>query len=305
MRLGLLSAICDKASFDEVLDIAASIGYESLELCAWPRSEGATRRYAGVSHIDVDNLTDETVADIQRKLADRNITLTALGYYPNTITDDLDQRAFYVAHLKKMIVGAAKLGVPVVSTFIGRVQHLTIDENLDIFASVWPEIIECAEQHGIKVAIEHCPMLFDQDQWPGGQNLMTTPAIWRRAFEIIPSPNFGLTYDPSHFIWQMIDYIKPLYEFADRIFHVHYKDIKVFADKLNDHGSMAYPLQYMAPKLPGLGDVDWGKFVSALKDIGYSAGAVVEVEDKAFEATDDDVLGALRQSYRYMRNFVV
>jgi len=304
MKLGLLSAILDQAALDEVLDIAASVGYESLELCAWPKGE-ATRRYAGVSHIDVDNLTDETVAEIKQKLADRNLTLVALGYYPNTITDDLEQRAFHVAHLKKMIVGAAKLGVPVVSTFVGRVQHLTVDENLEIFAQVWPEIIECAEEHGIKIGIEHCPMLFDEDQWPGGQNLMTTPAIWRRAFEIIPSENFGLTYDPSHFIWQMIDYIKPLYEFKDRIVHVHYKDIKLFADKLNDHGSMAYPLQYMSPKLPGLGDVDWGKFVSALKDIGYDGGAVIEVEDKAFEANADDVLGALKQSFRYMRNFTV
>ena len=122
---------------------------------------------------------------------------------------------------------------------------------------------------------------------------------------MIPSDFFGLNYDPSHFVWQQIDYIKPLYEFKDKIFHVHYKDIKVYPDKLDDVGIMAYPLDFMSPKLPGLGDVDWGKYVSALTDIGYDGYTCIEIEDKAFEGSPERILDALRISYRYMRQFVI
>lgn len=204
-----------------------------------------------------------------------------------------------------MIQAAPRLGVGTVTTFIGRIQTKTVEENLAVFQEVWTPLIRMAEEYGVKIAIENCPMLFGPDQWPGGQNLMTTPAIWRRAFELIPSSCFGLNYDPSHFIWQGIDYIRPLYEFRDKIFHVHYKDIKVYHDKLADVGTMAYPLEYMSPKLPGLGDVDWGKYVSALTDIGYDGYTCIEIEDKAFEGTDQKILDSLRLSYRYMRQFVI
>ena len=176
---------------------------------------------------------------------------------------------------------------------------------MELFGEIWPGLIRFAEEHKVKVAIENCPMLFDETQWPGGQNLATTPKIWRRMFEMIPSDYFGLNYDPSHFVWQMMDYLKPMYEFKDKIFHVHYKDIKLYRDKLEDVGTMAYPLQYMAPKLPGLGDVDWAKYVSALNDIGYKGYTCIEVEDKSFEDTHEDVIKSLVLSERYMRQFVI
>lgn len=157
---------------------------------------------------------------------------------------------------------------------------------------------------GVRIAIENCPMLFTNDEWPGGQNIMSTPANWRRVFEILDSPNLGINYDPSHFVWQQIDYIKPIYEFKDKIFHVHYKDIKVFWDKLADVGVMATPLEYMSPKIPGLGDVDWGKYVSALTDIGFEGCSVIEIEDKSFEKDIEDAKRAIRLSARYLRNFI-
>jgi len=304
MKLGFITAIMDNASFEEVIDTAASIGYECVEVACWPK-EKATRRYAGVTHIDIEALDDEKIAHIKNYCATKNVAISALGYYPNTITEDLEKREYYVNHIKAMIKAAPKLGVDTITTFIGRVQTKTIEANLEIFKEVWTPIVELAEEHHVKIAIENCPMLFGPDQWPGGQNLMTTPAIWRKAFELIPSPNLGINYDPSHFIWQQIDYIRPLYEFKDRIFHVHYKDIKIYQDKLNDVGIMAYPLDYMSPKLPGLGDVDWGKYVSALSDIGYDGYTCIEVEDKAFEGTKEKVLSSLKLSYHYMRQFVI
>ena len=181
----------------------------------------------------------------------------------------MEKRAANIAHLKKLIAASRRLGVGMVTTFIGRDQSKTVEENFDLFDQVWPDIIRCAEENQVRIGIENCPMLFGKEQWPGGQNLACTPEIWREMFRRIPSPYFGLNYDPSHFVWQMMDYIKPMYEFRDKIFHVHYKDIKLYRDRLNEVGTMAYPLQYMAPKLPGLGDVKWDEYVSALNDIGY------------------------------------
>lgn len=174
-----------------------------------------------------------------------------------------------------------------------------------LFQEIWPDIIHFAEEQQVKIAIENCPMLFGRDQWPGGQNLATTPKIWRELFRLIPSDYFGLNYDPSHFVWQMMDYIKPLYEFQDKIFHVHYKDIKLYPERLEEVGVMAYPLEYMSPKLPGLGDVNWAKYVSALTDIGYKGYTCIEVEDKSFEGSQEAVLKSLILSKRYIEQFVI
>lgn len=304
MKLGFISAILENSSFEEVIDTAADLGYECVEVACWPR-EKATRRYAGTTHIDIENLDNKTISHIKEYCSNKNVAISALAYYPNTLSEDPIQRAKAVAHIEKMIEAAPKLGVDTITTFVGRVQTLPVEDNLEIFHTVWTPIIKLAEKYKVRIAIENCPMLFGRDQWPGGQNLMTTPAIWRKAFEMIPSDYFGLNYDPSHFVWQQIDYIRPLYEFRDKIFHVHYKDIKIYQDKLQDAGVMAYPLDYMSPKLPGLGDVDWGKYVSALTDIGYNGNTCIEIEDKAFEDSQDRILDALRISYHYMRNFVI
>ena len=304
MKLGIVSAIYDGFSFEEMIDSASEIGYECVEVACWPQGK-AERRYAGVSHIDVDNTTPEYIEYVKSYCKSKNIEISSLAFYPNTMDGDLEKRNASIAHLKKVINMSALLGVNMVTTFIGRDQTKTVEENLEIFKEVWPPIIKLAEEKGVKVAIENCPMIFTVDQWPGGQNLFTTPALWRKMFELLPSDNFGINYDPSHFIWQHIDYIKPIYEFKDKIFHVHYKDIKMYPDKLNDVGIMAYPLQYMSPKLPGLGDVDWGKYVSALTDIGFDGCTCVEVEDKAFESSREKILDSVKLSYRYMRQFVI
>ncbi len=304
MKLGLITAICDQMSFEEVVDFASKEGLECLEVACWP-VEKATRRYAGVSHIDVANLTAEKAKEINDLLKEKNVEISSLAYYPNPLDPDFEKRQKYVDHIYKLIDASALLGVNMITTFVGRDSKKNVAENLELVKEVWPPIVKYAEEKGVKIGIENCPMLFSNDEWPGGQNIMTTPANWRKVFEIIDSPNFGLNYDPSHFVWQQIDYIRPLYEFKDKIFHVHYKDIKVYQDKLADVGIMATPLEFMSPKLPGLGDVDWGKYVSALTDIGYDGYTCIEVEDKAFEGSQERALDAVRLSYRYLRNFVI
>lgn len=304
MKFGLLTAICDGMTFQEVVDFAAENNLECLEVACWPQG-GAQRRYAGVSHIDVANLDGEKAKEINDYCAGKNVVISSLAYYPNPLDPDLEKRKAAIEHLYKLMDASALLGVHMITTFIGRDPKKSVSENMELVKEIWTPIMKYAEEKGVRVAIENCPMLFTEDEWPGGQNIMTSPANWRKVFEIIDSPNLGINFDPSHFVWQQIDYIKPIYEFRDKIFHVHYKDIKIYPEKLADVGIMATPLQYMSPKLPGLGDVDWGKYVSALTDIGYEGCSVIEVEDKAFEKSLDDAKRAIRLSAGYLRNFVI
>jgi len=306
MKLGFVSAILDQSNYEEMMDIASDLGFECVEVACWPQGK-AERRYAGVSHIDAERvLEDDAYAKhILDYAAEKKVEISSLAFYPNTLDPDLEKRQASIDHLMALIKASAKLGINMVTSFIGRDQTKTVEENLEIVKEVWPPIIKLAEEQGVKVAIENCPMLFGPDQWPGGQNLMTTPANWKKVFEILPSDNFGINYDPSHFVWQMIDYIKPIYEFKDKIFHVHYKDIKLYPDKLQEVGIMGYPLDFMSPKIPGYGDVDWGKYVSALTDIGYDGYTCIEVEDKYFEGSQEKVLDSLKLSKRYMTQFVI
>ncbi|WP_406018714.1 sugar phosphate isomerase/epimerase family protein [Succinivibrio sp.] len=306
MKLGFVSAILDGYSYEEMMATAKRIGYQCVEVACWPEAK-AERRYAGVSHINCEKvIEDDSYAQHVLTVAkDNGVEISSLAFYPNTLDPDLKKRHDNVEHLKNVIRASHKLGINMVTTFIGRDQNRNFEDNLLIVKEVWPEILNLAKELGVKVAIENCPMLFGPDQWPGGQNLMTTPHNWRKIFEILDYDNLGINYDPSHFVWQMIDYVEPVYEFKDRIFHVHFKDLKVIKSKLNQVGILAYPLDFMAPKLPGLGDVNFSRFVSALTDIGYNGYACVEVEDRAFEDTKERILDSLKLSYHYMRNFVI
>jgi sugar phosphate isomerase/epimerase len=272
-------------------------------MMCWPVGK-AERRYAGVTHIDVDNLDDQKSDAILRYAKERKVTISSLGYYPNPLDADLEKRQTYIRHIEKMITAAARLGINRITTFIGKDPKKTLDDNFDLFVQVWTPLIQMAEAKKVQVAIENCPMYFTLDQWPGGLNLATTPAMWRRMFTAIPSSFFGLNYDPSHLVWQQMDYIRPIYEFKDRLFHVHFKDIKIYHDKLNEVGILATPLEYMAPKLPGQGDVDWGRYVSALNDVRYQGPACIEVEDKAYETSTADCERALLTSRNYLNQFI-
>ncbi|MCG6190897.1 sugar phosphate isomerase/epimerase family protein [Maribellus maritimus] len=303
LDLGFVSAILAERSFEEVIEFASHNQFKCVEIMCWPKGK-AERRYAGVTHINVDDTDDEKAAEIKSVLEKNNVYISGLGYYPNPLDADKNQADVYIEHIKKVICTAAKLGIPVVNTFVGRDPQKSVEENLDKFAEVWPAVIKVAEENHVKVGIENCPMLFTRDEWPGGKNLATTPAIWKKMFEIIPSPNFGLNYDPSHLVWMQMDEVKPIYDFSDKLFHIHLKDVKVFRDKLNEVGIMAYPLDYHSPKIPGLGDVDWRGFFSALTSVKYRGPVCIEVEDKAFEGSEEDIQSAILTARNYLKQFL-
>jgi sugar phosphate isomerase/epimerase len=303
MKLGFVSAILPDLSLREVAHFAGQGGFTCVELMCWPVSK-AERRYAGVTHVDVTNFNRSHADDVSETLAAEGVDLSGLGYYPNPLSPDRDEAQKCIKHLQKVIRAAPLLGCDRVNTFIGRDWTKSVDDNWPQFRKVWKPLISLAADQGVKIGIENCPMSFTRDEWPGGKNLATSPAIWRRMFDEIPSPNFGLNFDPSHFVWQQMDYLKPLREFKDRLFHVHAKDVRIDRERLDHVGILATPAEYHVPKLPGLGEVDWGRFFSVLGDTGYAGPVCIEVEDRAFEGTLELRQAALHQSATYLRNFV-
>lgn len=302
MQLGFCSAILPDLDLEHVLTFAAAEGFDCVEVMCWPVSK-AERRYAGVTHLDVTEFTAADAERVRALCSKTGVAISALGYYPNPLAPDEAEATKAVEHLRKVIRAAALLGLGM-NTFIGRDWTKSIDDNWPRFLTTWQPLIALADEQKVRVGIENCPMLFSRDEWPGGKNLAISPAIWRKMFAAIPSPNFGLNFDPSHLVWQQMDYLPPLREFASRLHHVHAKDVRVDRHRLNDVGILAHPLEYHVPKLPGLGDVDWGKFFSTLTDAGYRGPVCVEVEDRAYEESLAARKASLRQSCTYLRQFV-
>jgi sugar phosphate isomerase/epimerase len=281
-----MSAAFPKMSLEQVAEWAAGNGFEMLELACWPVGK-AERRYAGVTHIDVSDLNAAKAKKIAGLMSKRQLEISSLGYYPNPLHPDPDHRTLVIDHLKKVIAAAEMLKVPMVGTFIGRDKNKTLEANLDEYARVWPPIVKFAADHGVKIAIENCPMIFSNDEWPGGDNLAISPYVWRKMWDIIPDANFGLNLDPSHLVWEMIDYVRVVYEFGSRIFHVHAKDLRIDREQLYQRGVMSLGMGWQIPRLPGLGDVKWDQFISALYGVGYDYVISIEHEDRAFEKTEE------------------
>jgi len=286
MKLGFFTAALPDSPLEQIAHWGAESGFQAIEIACWPL-EKATRRYAGVTHIDVTDLTKSQAVEIRKMLDGYGLTLSALGYYPNPLHPDLEHREVVISHLKKVIQAAAMLEVPVVGTFVGKDKNKTVPQNFEEYAKVWPPIVKFASQLGIKIAIENCPMIFSYDEWPGGNNLASTPAIWRKMWEIIPDDNFGLNLDPSHLILQMIDYQRVVHEFSSRIFHVHAKDLHIDHEGLYNNGALSQGMGWQVPRLPGLGDMDWPKFFAALTAVRYDYVVSIEHEDRAFEGTEE------------------
>jgi len=302
MKLGFVSAILPELELDQVLEFAAGEGFDCVEVMCWPVGK-AERKFAGVTHIDVNSLTRARADDINALCVRHGVSLSGLGYYPNPLDPDLAAAKRQVDHLRKVIAAAPKLGLNIVNTFVGRDWTRTVDENWPRFLKTWKPVIAFAEDHGVRIGIENCPMSFTRDEWPGGKNLLTTPVIWRRAFRDIPSNHFGLNYDPSHFILQFMDPVSPLREFKDKLFHLHAKDARIRTERINDVGIFAYPLEFHQPRIPGFGDIDWARYMAALYDIGYDGPVCIEVEDATFGNTLEGRKRAVKAAGNVLRPF--
>jgi sugar phosphate isomerase/epimerase len=302
MKLGLLTAAFPTLSLEQIAHWAHDHGFEALEIAVWPSSDGQGRRYAGVSHINVESFDAASVRDLLRTY---NLEISSLAYYPNHLDPDQAARQAAHEHLMRVIEAAQRLEVGIVGTFVGRDQSRPVADNLEDFKRTWPPLVRFARDHNVKIAIENCPMIFSADEWPGGRNLAYSPALWRRMFEIIPDENFGLNFDPSHLVWQMIDYTRAVRDFASRIFHVHAKDMEVDRDGLYEHGVMSLGVGWQVPRLPGLGEVRWDRFISALYAAGYDWVVSIEHEDRNFEGDVDLVQRGFLVARNTLRPLIV
>ena len=286
MKLGLMTAAFPDKSLREVAEWSRDAGFDMLELACWPVGK-ATRRYAGVTTLDVADFGQKEADEARAILEENELEISSLGYYPNPMHPDPEHRDFVIDHLKKVIDAAALvMDEPIVGTFVGRDKDKTVEENFESFEKIWPSIVQYAGDKGVRVAIENCPMIFTNDEWPGGNNLAFSPAIWREMFRIIPDENFGLNLDPSHLVWLMIDYYRVIRDFKDRIFHVHAKDLEIDREGLYQHGTLSLGMGWQIPRLPGLGEVDWGGFISQLYRFGYDYVISIEHEDRKFEGSE-------------------
>lgn len=286
MKLGFLTAPFPETPLLEVADWAAGAGFEVLEIACWPRTTGPTRRYAGTSHIDVANLSQAEANDTVGQLAAKGLSISGLGFYPNPLHPDPAHRAAVIAHLKAVITAAEKMDVALVNTFMGGDAARTQDENWAEALRVWPEIVAFARDHGRKITIENCPMIFSRDEWPAGHNIAWSPYIWRRILEEW-GDTIGLNYDPSHLVWLMIDQERFIREFGPHILHFQAKDLEIDPDGLYERGSLSGGIGWQVPRLPGLGQVPWSRVFGALWRVGYGGDCIIEHEDRKFEKTDE------------------
>ncbi|MCZ7635542.1 MAG: sugar phosphate isomerase/epimerase [Verrucomicrobia bacterium] len=302
MKLGFVSAILPDLSLEQVLQFAKAERFACVELMCWPVGK-AERKFAGVTHIDVTGFTKARADEVWARVREHGVDISGLGYYPNPLDPDPAVAKTAVDHLKQVILAAEKLGLANVNTFVGRDWTKTVDENWPRFLKTWKPVIRLAEDHGVKIGIENCPMSFTRDEWPGGKNLATTPVIWRRMFNDIPSDHFGLNYDPSHFILQFMDPAAPLNEFKSKLFHLHAKDVRIRWERMNDVGIFAYPLEWHQPRIPGYGDIDWARFMAAVQEVGYEGPVCIEVEDGTFGSTLAGRQRALRTARNVLQPF--
>ncbi|TPL53805.1 sugar phosphate isomerase/epimerase [Mesorhizobium sp. B2-4-6] len=302
MKLGLLTAPFPDTSLGEVADWARSVGFEALEIACWPKTSGASRRYAGTSHIDVD-VSVAQAKDIAAELAGKGLAISGLGFYPNPLHPDRAHREAVIDHLKKVIVLATRMGVPLVNTFCGGDASKTIDANWEDAQKIWPSIIAHAREHGVKLAFENCPMIFSYDEWPGGHNIAYSPYVWRRILEAWGG-DVGMNFDPSHLVWQMIDKERFIREFGKNMLHVHAKDLMIDHDGLYERGILSAGIGWQVPRMPGLGDIDWSRIFSGLYRAGYDGPVIIEHEDRRFEGTDEKVKRGFLLARDVLRPFI-
>ena len=302
MKLGLLTAPFPDLSLMQVADWTANAGMEALEIACWPSTGGEARRYAGTCHIAVETLTAAHARDITASLTAKGISISALGYYPNPLHADVTHRDRVIAHLLQVITAASLLGVATVNSFVGGDRALTIDQNWQRATQIFPAILAHARAHGVTLAFENCPMIFSADEWPGGHNIAYAPKLWRRIFDLWP--DVAMNYDPSHLVWQMIDQSRFIREFGAKMVHVHAKDLMIDRDGLYENGILSAGIGWQVPRMPGLGDVDWGQVFSDLYRAGYDGPVIIEHEDRNFEGTEDRVKKGFLLARDVLRPFV-
>jgi len=240
---------------EETLKWANRNGFEAVEVLAGP----------GSVLLDPVKILSEGAGSVRKILEDSGVIISSLAWYVNHIDLDMEKRRRNNEHLMKMIEAANLLDISVVSTWVGRIPG-SVEDNIKAFSEVFSKLVDYAEKHNVRIAIENCMA-----------NIAYRPDIWEAMFEAIDSKYIGLEYDPSHLVFQFIDYIDAIRNFGSRIYHTHCKDTEILWDRLSYVGHTGD--RWWRFRIPGLGDIDWKNVVTALMESGYDYVLCVEHED--------------------------
>ncbi len=305
MKIGFLTVCLGGMPLKEKAKWASEAGFRCLEVACWPREN--SRDYAS-SDIDVVNLTQGEADEIKQYMREYGLTISSLAYYDNNLDRDPAKRAFVNGHVRRCIDAAVMLGTDRVGTFVGRNIDKSIADNFDEFEEVFSGLVSYAESRGVRLMIENCPM--EGWQMPGVPGTISfTPELWEEMFRRVPSKYFGLNFDPSHLLFQLIDFYALVPKFRDRIFHVHAKDAEFYHDRLKWYGVFNKQLGNPADggnwrfRMPSLGQVDWERFLHILKENGYDGELSIEHEDPLYEGSEQKVKEGLEIAYRHLARF--
>ena len=278
MYVGILTGPFSGDPIDHVAAFAGEYGFGGLEVVAGP----------GSKHIDTRSFGEREAEETSSLMEKRNLQISALAAYNNLTDGDPAKREGNIQTVRNAVDAAALLRVDVVCILaglppVGKDRMKTIEEDC---AQVLPPLAEYAQSKGIKLAMEN---------WTATniQNL----AHWDRIFEVIPNENLGLNFDPSHLLWQDIDYIYAVERFATRIFHTHGKDTEIDDMRRRTVGNQGSG--WWRYVIPGLGRVKWGEYIAALRRHGYNGVISIEHEDDALDREEGFLIGK-----KYLEHFM-
>lgn len=291
-------------SLQDLLGKAKDFGYDGVELACWGdhfEVEKADQAYcdarrkmiesAGLQcHAISSHLVGQAICD---RIDERHQAILPASIWGDGDPEGVRQRA--AAEMIRTAEAARRLGVGIVNGFTGSsIWHLVysfppvlpgqIEAGYTDFAQRWTPILDVFQKNEVKYALEVHPTEIAFDISSSERALQ---AVNRH-------PAFGFNYDPSHLAYQGVDYIKFLYQFADRIFHVHMKDVAWNlghdAGVFGGHVDFHRPERYWDFKSVGRGHVNFERIIRALHDIGYQGPLSVEWEDggmaREFGATE-------------------
>ena len=303
MKIGFLTACLPQVPLQDLVPWASRQGFQTLELAAWPVK--STRDYQA-RQLDAASIKKKEAEQIKDLFSSHSIGISALAYYDNNLDKNLKKRKYYQGHLTKVINAAAMLDVKLVGTFVGGRADKLPGENIKEIGKEMRKIVKYAEDRGVRIMIENCPM----DNWqrfnlPG--NFAYSPELWEAMFNEVPSENFGLNFDPSHLYWLGIDYNRAAREFASKIFHAHAKDAEILSEGMYRHGIFGKQINptpwqsgWWRYRMPGMGKVDWKVFIETLKRVGYDDVLSIEHEDPEWEGTEEKVKKGLQMGREYL-----
>lgn len=257
-------------SLEKVFRFGSSLGYDAVEVSAHPKT---------TLKLDMD--LDKGKNHVLGLAEKYNLSISALTYHTNMLHPDMDDRKEIYGHFKKVILFAETLEVPVVGAHPGyELPGMDEDACWAEYESTFGEIVDFAGEHNMKVAVE--PLR----HFRVNSLVYNAPTI-ERLLKTFPSRSLGLTYDPSHLVSRMIDYIDVLRKFSERIYHVHAKDAEILYDVLKIFGAFdPEGVIWWRFRVPGWGEVDWQELITALYELNYNLGFSVEIEDPIFQGEE-------------------